>query len=445
VPLPPTLSVRRNFNSLDPAGPDVAALRAGIAAMRAMDPATGNPTNPRSWGYQRAIHGTTATPLALAWNTCTHSHLPTAAFLSWHRAYLAYFERVCRAASGNAAFNLPYWNYDLPGQNVLPTAFRDATPANQLFQAGRGINDGSVLTAVGEQSTITEPDFDAFHDALHNFHDSTHGGIGGVMGSVASAALDPIFYLHHCNIDRCWRHWQLSHLGNADPSPLPPWWGSSWQFFDETGAPAAMTGQQAEHTPNLGYVYDDEPRKVRPGVYPKLPPIIVDLCRRFPDLCHPRPLPQGPWPLPLVGPRPTPLPIRMTVAQVQGLWAAKRDRARAFNHGLLELQLVLDWREGAPNIVVEARPAGSPDDTGWIPAGMVGSFSRGGARDTVNVDVTQLFSRLDQRSASRELEWRLRFSSGRASKDGREHAITADDRAQARVLSAQLMIPQPRQ
>lgn len=129
-------------------------------------------------------------------------------------------------------------------------------------QEGRSINDGSVLTAVGEQATITESDFDTFHEAIHSRHDSTHGGIGGDMGNVFTAALDPIFYLHHCNIDRCWRHWQLSFLGNSDPSPTPAWWGTSWQFFDETGALVTMTGQEAEHTPSLGYVYDDEPRRL---------------------------------------------------------------------------------------------------------------------------------------------------------------------------------------
>ena len=49
--------------------------------------------------------------------------------------------------------------------------------------------------------------------------------------------------------------------------------------------------------------------------------------------------------------------------------AAKRGQAAAFAHGLLTMQLVLNWREGAPNIVVEARPVGAQRDAGWLPAG----------------------------------------------------------------------------
>jgi tyrosinase len=40
-----------------------------------------------------------------------------------------------------------------------------------------------------------------------NPHNTVHVLIDGFMGGVQLAALDPIFWLHHCNIDRLWEAW----------------------------------------------------------------------------------------------------------------------------------------------------------------------------------------------------------------------------------------------
>jgi hypothetical protein len=451
-PPPPALRIRRNFFSLDPNGPDVAALRAGIKAMHALDPTTGIPTNGKSWGYQRGIHKYTTpypSPLPTAWNTCTHHGSPSQAFLSWHRAYLYYFERICRAASGNDAFTLPYWNYDHAGQSALPSSLLNPadTPTNPLYYAPRSINDGSAILpgSRGEQDTITTADFDQFQGAIQGCHDSTHGAVGGSMGGVPTAALDPIFYLHHCNIDRCWRHWQNKYLNNTDPAPLPPWWNAPWTFFDTSGLPVTMTGQQAEHTTNLGYVYDDEIKFVVPVII-KLGPYFLNLCQRFPILCKGleiRVLPwPRPWPLQIAGGRPTPLPFRLPAAQTQALSEIKRRTGTATDNGLLTLELVLAWQEGSPNLLAEARPVGSTGDAGWMPAGTVGSFARGGERDRVAIDVSRLFGMMDDKTSRADLEWRLRFTSGRVGADGRERPLTDTKKAQARIWAAKLTVPQ---
>jgi tyrosinase len=42
------------------------------------------------------------------------------------------------------------------------------------------------------------------------------------MGSVGTAAWDPIFWSHHSNIDRLWYLWQLRHgESNIPPNLLP--------------------------------------------------------------------------------------------------------------------------------------------------------------------------------------------------------------------------------
>lgn len=71
------------------------------------------------------------------------------------------------------------------------------------------------------------------------------------MGSVPSAAYDPIFFLHHANIDRLWAAWQATHPGSmpaAEASfqlqPFPRPYNLAWQ-----------TGSDVESTDALGYRY----------------------------------------------------------------------------------------------------------------------------------------------------------------------------------------------
>lgn len=42
-----------------------------------------------------------------------------------------------------------------------------------------------------------------------NPHGSGHGGVGGTMLNVAGSIGDPLFFLHHTNLDRLWWEWQL--------------------------------------------------------------------------------------------------------------------------------------------------------------------------------------------------------------------------------------------
>lgn len=44
--------------------------------------------------------------------------------------------------------------------------------------------------------------------SLESIHDTVHGDIAGDMGDPAVAAFDPIFWLHHANVDRLLRLWE---------------------------------------------------------------------------------------------------------------------------------------------------------------------------------------------------------------------------------------------
>jgi len=58
--------------------------------------------------------------------------------------------------------------------------------------------------------------------SLESIHDTVHVDVGGQghMGDPAVAAFDPIFWLHHCNVDRVLALWQAAYPGTyVSPGP----------------------------------------------------------------------------------------------------------------------------------------------------------------------------------------------------------------------------------
>jgi tyrosinase len=90
-----------------------------------------------------------------------------------------------------------------------------------------------------------------------NPHDGVHGAVGGNMGVVDLSSRDPIFYLHHANIDRIWNGWNRRGHANSNDSMWRDFAfngnfyngdGSRWNVaVGDLGAPGA-----------LGYRYDDD-------------------------------------------------------------------------------------------------------------------------------------------------------------------------------------------
>lgn len=50
-------------------------------------------------------------------------------------------------------------------------------------------------------------------------HNLVHRWVGGHMVTSGSPN-DPVFWLHHCNIDRLWAHWQVQHPAASSYAPL---------------------------------------------------------------------------------------------------------------------------------------------------------------------------------------------------------------------------------
>jgi tyrosinase len=244
--------------------PDLAAMRRAVARMKALPQ-----SDPRNWIRFADIHR----------NFCPHANWY---FLPWHRAYILAFERICQQLSGKADFALPYWNWTADRQ--FPAAFAAGDRnSNPLFHPRSGVpglrlTDDMVGPAVMSE-IMNSPDFEAFGStrprgqnsaaatwqrragsatALEfNPHNSVHQAIGGNMAVIALSSRDPIFFLHHSNIDRLWTAW--NRRGNAN-SPEPMWrnFAFNGSFIDGGGSPWNVSVGDLGTPGSLGYRYDDD-------------------------------------------------------------------------------------------------------------------------------------------------------------------------------------------
>lgn len=167
-----------------------------VEAIRAMrnNP---DPTSPSSLQYWANVH----------MNYCPHG---APYFIAWHRGYLYYFEEQLRAISGDSALNLPYWDYYANAN--IPSEFSDPAPDNPLYVARNGNNVYNALDLAPFDPSVynfQRGTFNAFEPQLENApHNPVHDLLGGVMATMQSP-LDPIFFLHHANIDRLTHAWAL--------------------------------------------------------------------------------------------------------------------------------------------------------------------------------------------------------------------------------------------
>lgn len=94
-------------------------------------------------------------------------------------------------------------------------------------------------------------------------HDMVHDSVGGWMGNVPSAAGDPLFFAHHCQIDRLYASWEAGsavsyNWGSTSAQPDEQTWkGQLAYFVDENGNLVQVKLGDAIDTDALGYNYDN--------------------------------------------------------------------------------------------------------------------------------------------------------------------------------------------
>lgn len=214
-----------------------------------------------AWNQQAQIHN----------NSCPHNNW---FFLPWHRAYLIQFEQAVRDVLNDQTFALPYWDWS--ASQSLPPEFSSGNLAHQRVTtsvSAAAVGPQVISTfitaqrdffalASGAASSQQQPSTSgAFEVGPHNH---VHATLGGSMGTFMSP-LDPIFWLHHCNIDRIWYLWSASRvaaLGAGADRPTNAQQRSQWQQF--TMAPFSRTVASVLEDASLPYSYE--------GVAPPPPP-----------------------------------------------------------------------------------------------------------------------------------------------------------------------------
>jgi hypothetical protein len=192
-------------------------------------------------------------------------------FLTWHRAYLLAIEGALQCV--NPDVTLPYWNWSSGPTTGLPPACssptyvnrKGATVDNPLYSGPLPPGGPGTWTtrrpdidttsfgdlATSAQNAMTNTVFESFQDELNGAHGGVHVRVGGNMGSVPYAGFDPIFYMHHANVDRLWAAWQQSHPGALPPAEA----GLSLDPFTRPCSGDLYTGADMETTDALGYRY----------------------------------------------------------------------------------------------------------------------------------------------------------------------------------------------
>lgn len=456
--------IRKDVWKLDEWDPILLWYAKAVAAMRL------RPINdPTSWRYQAAIHEyrrnrdpyaspTDTLPSAADqerfWQQCQHGSW---FFLPWHRMYLSVFEQIVAATvsqlGGPADWALPYWNYsDASNPNVrrLPPAFRanklpDGTVNALRVDARRpGANDGNVIAndnQVDIQTCLEEDIFtsediggdpgfgggrtefshggDAIGDVESTPHGSMHvavGGFGGWMSGFNTAGLDPIFWLHHCNIDRLWCVWRSRAPGNVDPTE-PAWLTAiPFEFNLANGEVVSMTCSQVTDTtaPPLSYEYEDVSDPLGGAVES---PVEVE---ERPSM-RKRPIPE------MVGATDRPLTLTgeaattsVPVSQPTGPAASETEAVAAPRRIHLNIENITSaGQPGSYTVYVNLPPGAKPEDHPELYAGLLPMFGVEESTDasrphpasglTYRLDITDVVGVLESRNDWNPDEMRVTF------------------------------------
>jgi len=218
-------------------------------------------------------------------------------FFPWHRVLLRQFELALQSAAGDPSIAIPYWDWELAGNSnpftddflggdgdsaqghrVVSGPFSyarkkfkirvwDGTSRNPGLLREFGADHTAYLPPPSQvASVLTKTPYSPGPDSWERtcegiLHDPVHRWIGGNM-ALATSPNDPVFFQHHCYIDRLWEDWKKQHP-TSDPylptAGSPGYDLNSTLVFSKAGKPAPWTGswkvKDALDTSGLGYTY----------------------------------------------------------------------------------------------------------------------------------------------------------------------------------------------
>ena len=268
------LRARRCVNDMKLDDPDLETYRAFVGLMQQ------KPQNqPLSWIGFANQHGN-----AQDYKYCPHGDWY---FLPWHREFMIMYEKAASVLMQNPSFAMPYWDWtklrDYPPAFSQPTykgkpnplylkerralkgpwALTDAITGPKVIAA---IYRETVYEAFGTSRNPQQKNLDpkwvpeggGYQGILERTpHNNVHNFIGGFMPN-SNSPRDPIFMMHHGNIDRIWAYWNA--LGRKN-STDPLWMGMKFadNYLTPQGTPYSSGVSDLLDTKALGYTYDNMP------------------------------------------------------------------------------------------------------------------------------------------------------------------------------------------
>lgn len=178
-------------------------------------------------------------------------------FLPWHRYFLRKLELALQEFDNGVM--LPYWDWTRgDARNIdfgaWESTFGGRDNVGGKFDSGWNYtrNSGNIGQLpelnhiVAELSAGTFSEYrkvEGFNDGRTGSHVHAHVWVGGTM-AVGDSPKDPLFYLHHCNIDRLWAIWQIN---NAEK----PQYDETTVINSDNRAPAAPYVRLDEKMPEV--------------------------------------------------------------------------------------------------------------------------------------------------------------------------------------------------
>ena len=171
---------------------------------------------------------------------------------------------VVKPGSGNpTTIPNPFYNYHRQDIGVATTRGPTAeTDLPDTFAERKSLTN----------NLFSDTTYNDFSKDLESIHDLVHVLVGGDMADVYRAAFDPIFWLHHCNVDRLTAMYQASHPGSyLSPKPRSPTFALTGPGPDDLSTPlypfrhpnarewTSDDIKTAESIFNYGYSYPEVP------------------------------------------------------------------------------------------------------------------------------------------------------------------------------------------
>ncbi len=171
-------------------------------------------------------------------------------FLPWHRDFLRKFEQELQALDAQAC--VPYWQWT--DDRVIPAVVATVLPTVPVpgvrnpIHVHRSLGRRGRLPSTFEVDAVvshTNLSYSSFTTVLEGFHNDVHNFVGGTMGNIMVSPADPVFWLHHAQIDRLWSIWQTLNPGKHPTLP----------GVEDTLDPWSETTGQVQSITQLGYSY----------------------------------------------------------------------------------------------------------------------------------------------------------------------------------------------